>query len=600
MKKLLNSFSKHSRICVIVICSVLLLAVLGVWSYFYFWSGFPFGTILENVSVAGVDVGNMTVTEAVAAVEEAVRDTYCKTPMEITVRDEHLQLPPSIITSSLNVKGAVKKAYAYGRTGFPGRRNQEQLQAATEGHEVDLGDYLPIDMKTLRSELQTLAARFDRPLTQTTYEVTGTAPDLNAENLAEVPSDTPWQTLVITKGIPSYDFDVDAVCEQVLKAYSRNEFHVEYKCPVTDPDPLELDSIYEQFCQAPVDAVMDMKTFEVTPHVQGYDFDLEAAKQQFSDAKPGDVLELPFRLTTPEVTYDDLNSMLYRDVLSSFTAYSGSNPDRDVNLKLSCKAINNTVIYPGEIFSYNPTLGKRTPEKGYRPAAGYVGSETVMEYGGGICQASSCLYYTAMLADLEIVERTNHGFISSYMPYGMDATVSWGGPEFRFRNNTDYPIRIEAHASGGAVTVKLIGTDTKDYYVKMEYNVLGVYDYKVVEKEMSPDNPQGYRDGEVITTPYTGYKVETFRCKYDKETDELISRDHEATSTYSSRDKVICKIAEPEPTTPPPASPEPTDPLPPEPTEPETLPPEPTEPETEPTAPPDTTAPEETTASEEA
>ncbi len=596
MKKRLNVFSKHSRTCIIITCSVLLLAILGVWSYFYFWSGFPFGTIIENVSVAGVDVGNMTVSEAITAVENATKDTYSKTPMDITVGSEQLQLSPSIFTSSLDVKGAVKRAYAYGRTGFPGHRNQEQLQASTEGHEVDLKSYLSIDMKALHSELNTLASHFDRPLTQTSYEVTGTAPDLTAEDLAEANPETVWQTLTITKGIPSYDFDVDALCDQVLDAYSRNEFRVEYECPTTDPDPLDLDAVYEEYCQAPVNAVMDQKTFEVTPHVQGYDFDLASAKQQFEEAKPGDILEIPFRLTTPEVTYDDLNSLLYRDVLSSFTAYAGSIPDRDVNLKLSCNAINNTIVYPGEVFSYNPVLGERTPEKGYRPAAGYVGSETVMTYGGGICQASSCLYYTAMLADLEIVERTNHGFISAYMPYGMDATVSWGGPEFRFRNTTDYPIRIEAHASGGAVTVKLIGTDTKDYYVKMEYKVLGVYDYKVVEKEMSPNNPHGYRDGEVITSPYTGYKIATYRCKYDKTTDKLISREHEVTSTYSSRDKVVCKIVEPEP-----ATPEPTDPEPTEPSVPETTPPETTEPETTPTepiTPPETVAPEETTAPE--
>ena len=206
---------------------------------------------------------------------------------------------------------------------------------------------------------------------------------------------------------------------------------------------------------------------------------------------------------------------------------------------------------PGDIFSYNPALGERTPEAGWKQADGYVGSETRKEYGGGICQASSCLYLSAMKADLEIVERVNHGFISSYMPYGMDATVSWGGPEFRFKNNTEYPIRIEAWATGGAVTVKLVGTDTKDYYVKMTYEVLSTDPYETVYQEMEADNEKGYKDGDVITSGYTGYKIRTYRCKYSKATDELISSEVEATSKYDRRDKVVCKIKKDEETTEP-------------------------------------------------
>jgi vancomycin resistance protein YoaR len=197
---------------------------------------------------------------------------------------------------------------------------------------------------------------------------------------------------------------------------------------------------------------------------------------------------------------------------------------------------------PGEIFSYNPALGKRTPEAGWKEADGYVGNETVKEYGGGICQASSCLYLSALLADLEIVERVNHGFISAYMPYGMDATVSWGGPEFRFKNSSEYPIRIEAWSSGGAVTVRLMGTDTKDYYVKMSYEILDTDPFETVEEEFEADNEKGYKDGDVVISGYTGYKIRTYRCKYDKETKELISREVEATSTYDRRDEVICKI----------------------------------------------------------
>ena len=180
-----------------------------------------------------------------------------------------------------------------------------------------------------------------------------------------------------------------------------------------------------------------------------------------------------------------------------------------------------------------------------------MAGKTVETLGGGLCQVSSTLYYACLKADLEIVERTAHGYTVSYMPYGMDATVSWGSLDYKFKNNTDYPIRIEAWVSGGQVHVKLIGTDTKDYYVKMTYETVdGPHEGKVVYEDYKWDNKEGYVDGQVIQTAYTGRTVKTYRQKFDKSTDKLISSDYEATSRYKSRDKIIARV-EPKPTEPP-------------------------------------------------
>ena len=143
---------------------------------------------------------------------------------------------------------------------------------------------------------------------------------------------------------------------------------------------------------------------------------------------------------------------------------------------------------------------------------------------------------------------------------GMDATVSWGGPEFTFKNSTNYPIRIETWVADGYVHCKLVGTDEKPYYIEMEYEVLGSEAPETVYEEYAPDNSEGYRDGEVIQSSYKGYTVRTYKLKYDKETKELISRDVDRVSKYKKRDKVIAKIIYPtEPPTEPPA-PKPTDP----------------------------------------
>ena len=244
-----------------------------------------------------------------------------------------------------------------------------------------------------------------------------------------------------------------------------------------------------------------------------------------------------------------MKAILYRDVLGSCkTPYSGSdNNNRNTNLRLACEAINGKILFPGETFTYNDTLGERTAERGYKPAASYVNGKTVDTYGGGICQVSSTLYYCTLIADLTIVERWPHGFISSYIDPGMDASVSWNSGDFRFQNNTNYPIRIEAYRKDGYVYVQLVGTDEKDYYVKMTYQTVGSTKYETVYQEIKEsENKQGYKDKQVLVTPYTGYKVNTYKNKYSKETGELISSEFEALSNYSKRDEVIVKIIKPE------------------------------------------------------
>lgn len=308
------------------------------------------------------------------------------------------------------------------------------------------------------------------------------------------------------------------------------------------PEPLDMAVILEGTGVDPVDATMDEKTFEVQEGSYGYGLDPKVAQALVDAADYGTTLELPFTRIPPEVLSTDLSGILFRDVLGSYTATSGSDPDRDQNLAKACQSINGIVLMPGERFSYNQALGERTEANGYRPGASYAGSETVYTVGGGICQVSSALYYCTLLADLEIIDRDCHGFAPSYMRLGTDATVSWGTLDFVFRNSMNYPIRIEATASGGSVTVQVLGTDDRNYYVEIESELLETYSYKTTYKEMSADNKDGYKDGDVIVSPYTGYDVKTYRCKYNKETKELISKEYEATSNYRKRDAVICKI----------------------------------------------------------
>ena len=539
------------------------------------------GYIMEGVSVAGVDIGGMTKEDALSAVRLATADTYTREPMVVQILDEQLLLTPELTGITLDPEAAVEAAYALGRDISRSEYNALKLQAMTTGIRVDISGCFSLTKASLRTLLEKLCEDYTGSvLIHDSYEITGELPELTAEELPEE-----LQTLVITIGTPRFQMDLDVLCDQVMDAYANREFLVEGLCQVTEPEPVDLDAIYGQIASEPVEPVMDMETFEVSDHAYGYGFDLEAAKALVAEAGYGEVVEIPLTATAPEQTKEALASLLFRDVLAKASAYSASSYNRATNLRLACEALNGIVLLPGEKLSYNNALGERTPERGWKPAGTYVDGETVDTYGGGICQPSSVLYYCALLADLEIVYRACHQYISSYVDPGMDATVFWGGVDFIFANNTDYPIRIEARANGGNVEIALVGTDTKDYYIDMEYYILDswAWEEEIVEVP-EDDNPEGYTDGQVISTPYTGYKVATYKCRYSKEDDSLIERVFETQSVYDSRNKKVVKILYNEPETEP-SEPE-TEPSIPEiePSVPET---EPSEPVTEPSDPAD-------------
>lgn len=514
---------KKKRTFLKVVLILLLIGGLltGGWFAFdHYYDGPPLiitdrTPLKPGVSLMGVQIGGMTRDAAVSAIQNTLGD-YNTQPMTVQVMEETLEIAPSVSGAGINAEAIVTDAFNYGTSKHPGL-------------EMDIRDYMQLNESAIQGKIAELAAKFPTEGTEAGWQLS--EKDIDGAKT---------QVLVVDMGTNYYDFDAEAVFDLVMDAYLTHNFTVEYSCSQLNDSTVDLDAVYAQTCTEAVDAQLDSKTLEVTQSVVGSRFDLDAAKEALNVAQRGDTLEFPFQPVEPAMTTETLKSMLFRDKLGSYTAKAGSQSGRDTNLKLACKSLDGTIIYPGETFSYNACLGERTAAKGYKPASSYVNGQTVKTYGGGICQPSSCLYYSALLADLEIVERRCHGFVSSYMPKGMDATVDWNGPDFKFKNNTEFPIRIDATAKGGTVTVTLVGTDTKDYYIKMEAEVLSKTSPKTIVKKVKASS--GHKDGEVATTAYTGYTVQSYKCKYDKQTDALISREKEAYSVYSKRDKVVYKV----------------------------------------------------------
>lgn len=559
-----DTIRRNRIISIIAICCACVVLLIGILmgGYYYLLGGPDNGLILQNVSAAGISLGGMTPEEAKGALERATADTYTKEPMVIVLPDEELELSPADTGAKLDVTALVEAAYGFGRTGSLWERREARLQAQTTGYIIPLLPYLNLDTGYIKDTLVAYEKAFNTSLTQPTVKLDHPQPSLSPGSL-----DPDYKgTLLLTMGTPGRELDFNALYNEVIDAYSLNTFLITKECPVVDPETPDVEALYKEFCVDPVDAVMDMRTFEVKPETYGFGFDKATVEKMIRGAEFGQVLEIPIGYVEPEILGSELEALLFRDVLASASTYQYSGYNRSTNLRLACEAINGVVIMPGEIFSYNDTLGERTPEKGYLPAGSYMGTEIVDTYGGGICQVSSTLYYCSLYADLEIVERWYHTYNSDYLPLGMDATVNWGTLDYCFRNNTNYPIRIDAYYDDeGNVNVALIGTDEKDYYVVMDYSLLSVLTPEDVTQTMKEDNPKGYTDGEVIQYPMYGYIVETYKYKYDKATNELISCEYEDYSEYEKRDYIICKIEKPtepptEPTTQPPVTVPPTQP----------------------------------------
>lgn len=534
-KKRKQKKNAGSNVLIIYLVAVIVIAAVFIG---LFGMGNNNDLIAQNVTIAGVDVSGMTKQEAIDAVKNATHDTYTRLDMIVQAMGYEAVISPEISGAKLDVKAAVNKAFDIGKSGSAAQKAKDQMIAATVGHQVDLSDCLNLNTGAIREKLEELGGRFSSLMRQTVVEITGEAPDLSSDS-----DETGNQALMITVGSPEKSMDLDRVYQQVLDAYSNNEFQVTAICNVTEPDAVDLQAIFDENCTLPVDAFYDEKTSQVVPGKYGYGFDIEDVQKQLSEAAPGDTITVAFTKITPEVTSDKLSEILFRDVLGKYTATStDTSAGRNENLRLACEAINGVVLYPGDVFSYNGALGERTAEKGYQPGASYIGNETVDTIGGGICQVSSALYYCTLVADLNIVTRDFHGFATEYMPLGMDAVVSWGSLDFKFSNDSNYPIMIDAIADGSSVTVQILGTDVKDYYIKMEYNITKTDNYETTYRTMSANNENGYKNGDEIVKGYTGYDVDVYKCKYDKTTDTLISKDYVDSSNYRRRDAVICSI----------------------------------------------------------
>lgn len=540
-KKAASSKQKRK---ILVICSVMLAVclVLGIGGFFLYSRYMTNRPIEANVTVAGVPVKGMTKQEATDAISEAFLLSQRGKQMVVKLGDETITLTSDVTKVQLdtaNLVDAISKVTAQ----YP----QQEV--------FPIAEYVQMDKEAVMSILQAVTDKLQSTLVQSSYVVEGKAPEA-----LDKADETVQQKITFTMGTPGISINPERVYEAIAAAYAEGNFAFEFVFPIEKPDVLDLEAIFAENCIAPVDAVMDPETYAVTAESLGFGFDKEAVALALETAEPGQNISFEYLWIHPAITKEALDTSLFCDVLGDMSTTAGWSATRNKNLRIACEAINGVILMPGETFSFNKLVGATTKDKGYDVGHGYLDGEVAEVIGGGICQVASTLYVACVEADLKIVERYMHAYMPSYMGASTDATVYYPYLDYKFKNNTDRPIKVEAIASGATVTCKILGVDTRDYYVKFETVIVKKIPWETIYKEYAPDNEEGYTDGQVLSksSPYSSVESKSYRNKYDKETNKLISSKLENHETYDKRDKVVVKIVDPNPPTTPNDTPAPS------------------------------------------
>ena len=502
--------SKRPWMIAAVIAAVLVAAYLALCAY----AG-SLDTFYPNRHINGIDVGGLTVSEAQSALETRLP------AQTITLVNEERQLQTTLTVAEL---GYTAESFA-GDAQFwmdaerdtPFLRRGWAYLATLSGHWPGGAHWPDMDEAVLTKTVARLTEVLTEPPADTSGELDG-------------------QTLRITKAHDGYAPESLRPLLSDIASYSQSGYTIPVTLETLPARDLTAQQLHDQLHGEMKNASYDAASGSIVPEQFGADFDVAAAQTALDGAAPGETVSVPAVIEEPEVTASDLKMLLFRDVLGEARTHVSGSAGRIGNVKLSAKLINGIVLNSGDTFSYNDSVGKRTEARGFKPAPAYVKGETVDEVGGGICQTSSTLYLACLLSNMEITERYAHRYVPAYIDWGMDATVSWGGPDYKFTNNTLYPVKIVTEYSKGYLTIKLLGTNIDGIRVKMTNEVLSKTPWETVYQEdstMTPGSPDV-----VKVTPYTGYKVKTYQTIYDKN-GSVIDSHFEAASDYKVRNKVV-------------------------------------------------------------
>ena len=515
MEKPKNKKRKKVIICVTI--GIIILFLL-LFSSIFALININNSKIISGVKIEGIDISGLSKDEAKAKLE-AVYNEKKEKEIPIKYNEFESSINPSMIELNYNIEKAVDEAINVGRNNNIFINNYNIL--FTLIGKKDINVEMTINEEATRKIIEDTGANLPGVVIESSYYIEG-------------------ENLIITKGKEGIKIDTEGLLTKIKERLDDIAIQNDYiEIPVTTktPEPIDVDKIHSEVYKEMKNAYYTKNPFEIHPEVEGVDFNVDEVKAMIA-AEDKEEYTVKLTITKPTVTVNDIGTEAFPDKLGTFTTrYDERDTDRTTNLKLACKKLNNQVVLAGATFSYNSTLGERTIAAGYKNAKIYSNGQVVDGLGGGICQISSTLYNAVVDANLGIVERRNHQFVTSYVPAGKDATVVYGMTDFKFKNTRKYPIKIVATAQNGIATISIYGNKEEvEYDVTLEVKQLSTIP---VTTQYVEDSSLPVGTEKVKQAGANGVKTETYLVK--SLNGKVVSREVISRDTYNAMPRIILK-----------------------------------------------------------
>ena len=402
--------------------------------------------IVSGISIKGINVSGLSSTQAKEKLENYLQENLPEN-IQLKHNDFETSIPLSSIEAKFDIDSAIQQALEIGKNGNIFQNTFETLKTL----------FIPVDIEPSFSMNEQL-------LIDALNDISTKLPDTVIESSYYIENNN----LILTSGkegnVVNINQMVSYIKNGIMNLTLKNRT-LDIATSIKQPSKIKIEKIYEEVHKEAKDAYYTQNPFSVYPSENGLDFaiSLEEASQMLEEEK--EEYTIPLKILYPKVTTNMIGTEAFPDLLSSYsTNYNARDTDRTTNLKLAANKINGTVLMPGETFSYNQVVGARTIAAGYKEAPIYVQGQVVDGLGGGICQITSTLYNAVLYANLEIVERSNHQFVPSYVTASRDATVVYGSIDFKFRNNRNYPIKLICSVANGVASFQIFGLKTDNEY----------------------------------------------------------------------------------------------------------------------------------------
>lgn len=482
---------KVNKFLIIVPCAVLVLLLGAILSYTL---SMPKDVIASNINIAGIDVGGLSYEKAVEEINGVILED---STFMVKSSGYETSVNATDINLQVDYENTVNNAMSV-------CKSNSFLKNMIDATVLLFGEKnIPLEMiysvEKLDKILFDFGSTFNGFSTEQQYSYTD-------------------NSITVIPATPGQNPDVSVARNEFISSIGNGIVNdIDVTLDYAKPKKLNVDEVYNEICgpsQNASYALDEAGNVIVNEHHVGVEVKKEDLKLVIDEVNDNRSASCAAVITLPEVTKEDLESKLFNSTLGKYTTdFSTSSANRAYNVSLAAESINNKILMPGEEFSYNNTIGNPNAQRGYKIAGIYENGKTSEGVGGGICQVSSTLYSAVLYADLEIVERHNHSLTVAYVPNGQDATVSYGVIDFRFKNNTEYPVKVSSVTANRKLTISIIGTEYEpERTVKISHSQISSTP-PVDEEKVDETLPAGTR--KVASKGKTGYVVDTFKTVYE-------------------------------------------------------------------------------------